>query len=144
MRVVRLRNEEKSMLQAKWFIGAAVASTILVAIAVPSMAEEDAKTTQTTAREMQLLKDARIGMAEAIQVAEREAKGKAVASSIDDENGVNYEIEVMAPDGKLTDILVDPKSGTVVKTAAAEKSDDEANKGLESEDEGDMENAEDD
>jgi uncharacterized membrane protein YkoI len=131
------------MLQAKWPIGAAAASTILLAIAVPSIAEE-ATAAQTTAKEMQLLKDARIGMAEAVQLAEREGKGKAIESSINDENGVSYEIEVIAPTGKLTDIFVDPKSGKVVKTAAAGSSDDEADKGRESDDENDTEGAEDD
>jgi uncharacterized membrane protein YkoI len=131
------------MLQAKWPIGAAAASTILLAIAVPSIAEE-ATAAQTTAKEMQLLKDARIGMAEAVQLAEREGKGKAIESSIDDENGGSYEIEVLAPSGKLTDIFVDPKSGKVVKTAAAGSSDDEADKGRESDDENDTEGAEDD
>jgi uncharacterized membrane protein YkoI len=132
------------MLQAKWPIAAAVATTIALAMAVSSKAEDDAKTAQTTAREMQLLKEARIGMAEAIRVAEREGKGKAIESSIDDENGVSYEIEVIAPTGKLTDIFVDPKSGKVVKTAGGDSTDDEAVKGGESDDAGNAETSEDD
>jgi uncharacterized membrane protein YkoI len=117
---------EKNMMQTKWSLQAAIVSTILLAFTLPTTAEEGTKSLQTETREMQLLKDARVGLAEAIRIAEAKARGNAVKSGIERENGnVSYEIEVMAADGKLTDVFIDPHSGNIIKTAAADSDEDE-------------------
>ena len=56
--------------------------------------------------------------------ASTEGKGKAVDSGLSAENGaISYQVEVVAPDGKRTDVFVDLQTGKVLKMAAADSTD---------------------
>ncbi len=88
-------------------------------IGVATLAKADKHGNETI--ETETLMNAKISLADAIKVAETEAKGKAVDSGVNDEGGVvGYEVEVVGQDGKRTDVLVDPQTGKVLKMAAAE------------------------
>jgi len=101
----------------------AVAFLVPLAMAVPAFAEENAKSGEAEVNETQAIMNAKIGIADAIRAAEAESKGKAVESGLNDENGaVSYQVEVLMPDGKRTDVFVDLDTGKVLKVAAAESS----------------------
>ncbi len=101
----------------------AAAFLVPLAMAVPAFAEENAKSGEAEVNETQAIMNAKISIADAIRAAENESKGKAVESGLNDENGaVSYQVEVLMPDGKRTDVFVDLDTGKVLKMAAAESS----------------------
>ena len=115
------------MLIGKNLIAAAFLVPLAIGFAVPAFAEENAKSGEAEINETQAIKNAKIGIADAIRAAEAESKGKAVESGLNDENGaVSYHVEVLMPDGKHTDVFVDLDTGKVLKMAAAES--DEGNR----------------
>lgn len=92
-----------------------------ISVAVPAFAEENAEAGENQVNETQAIMNAKISIADAIRAAETESKGKAVESGLNDENGaVSYQVEVLMPDGKRTDVFVDLDTGKVLKMAAAE------------------------
>lgn len=94
---------------------------LAAAIISPAFAEGTSEAGETNVNETQALMNAKISIADAIKAAEAEGKGKAVDSGINDENGeVSYQVEVVAPDGKRTDVFVDLQTGKVLKMAAAD------------------------
>jgi uncharacterized membrane protein YkoI len=79
------------------------------------------------AEELKLFNQANISLTEAIQTAEKKVGGKAVEAEVDDESTtVQFEIEVVK-DGKVHNVLVDGKTGEVLKVSL----DDEADEGSE-------------
>lgn len=107
---------------------------LALGLAVPAFAENNVNETQA-------LMNAKISIADAIRAAEAEVNGKAIDSGLNDGNGdVSYQVEVVAPNGKRTDVFVDLQTGKVLKMAAAD--DDE--KGENGENDGNNENDEND
>ena len=101
-------------------------AAVPLALGVATLAKADKHSNEVN--ETQAVMNAKISLADAIKVAEAEAKGKAVDSGVADENGVvSYEVEIVGQDGKRMDVLVDPQTGKVLKMAAAE-TDDESGK----------------
>ena len=91
-----------------------------LASTLPAFAESQAEGSEVQIDENQAIMNAKISIADAIRAAEAEGKGKAVDSGLNDENGtVSYQVEVLAPDGKRTDIFVDLQTGKVLKMADA-------------------------
>jgi uncharacterized membrane protein YkoI len=81
------------------------------------------------AKELQLFSQAKISLTEAIKAAEQKTGGKAMEAEIDDESGaVQFEIEV-AKDDKIHKVMVDGKTGNVLKVSL----DDESDEGSENE-----------
>lgn len=79
------------------------------------------------AKELKLFNQDKIPLTEAIQTAEKKVGGKAVEAEMDDEsNTVQFEIEVVK-DGKVQNVLVDGKTGEIVKVSL----DDEVDEGSE-------------
>lgn len=75
------------------------------------------------AKELLLFSQAKITLTEAIKAAEQKTGGKAIEAEIDDEsNKVQFEIEILK-DGKIHEVIVDGKTGKVLKVSL----DDEAN-----------------
>ena len=88
--------------------------------AAPAFAESENEAGENSVDETQALMNAKISIGDAIKTAEAEAKGRAVDSGLNDENGdVSYQVEVLTRDGKRTDVFVDLQSGKVLKMAAA-------------------------
>lgn len=102
-----------------------LAGLVLIPLAIgvisPAFAEGKSESGESNVNETQALMNAKISIADAIKAAEAEGKGKAVDSGLNDENGdVSYQVEVVAPDGKRTDVFVDLQTGKVLKMAAAD------------------------
>jgi uncharacterized membrane protein YkoI len=109
------------MLIRKTYVAAIFLVPLTIGLAVPALAEENEGTGEAEVNETQVIMNAKIGIADAIRAAETESKGKAAASSLNDENGaVSYQVEVLMPDGKRTDVFVDLDTGKVLKMAAEE------------------------
>ena len=80
---------------------------------------------ESATNEAAILASAKITMAQAIAAAEQQAGGKAVGSGIEDQDGtVYFEVEVVK-DNTRQKVLVDPQTGKVVKTVAADNEDNE-------------------
>ena len=93
------------------FIMKSAAAIVLIpltfAFAAPAFAEENAESGEAQVDETQALMNAKISIADAIRAAETASKGKAVESGFNDENGaVSYQVEVLMPNGKRTDVYV--------------------------------------
>ena len=121
-----------------------IAGLVLIPLAAgiisPAFADEKSEAGEANVNETQALMNAKISIADAIKAAEAEGKGKAVDSGLNDENGeLSYQVEVLAPDGKRTDVFVDLQTGKVLKMAAAD-SDDENGKAEGGENEGGEQN----
>lgn len=121
---------------------ASVLVPLTLLFAAPAFAEESGEKGESSVNETQALMNAKISVADAIRTAESEAKGKAVDSGLNDENGeVSYQVEIVGQDGKRTDVFVDLQSGKVLRIAASD-SDEENTKKEEEQDEGSEENSE--
>lgn len=109
------------MLIRKTYVAAVFLVPLTISLAVPALAEENGGSGEAEVNETQALMNAKIGIADAIRAAETESKGKAVESGLNDENGaVSYQVEVLMPDGKRSDVFVDLDTGKVLKMAAEE------------------------
>lgn len=106
---------------SKKLVAAAVLMPLAAGIFSPAFAEGKSETGEANVNETQALMNAKISIADAIKAAEAEGKGKAVDSGLNDENGeISYQVEVVAQDGKRTDVFVDLQTGKVLKMAAAD------------------------
>ena len=104
------------MLAKRSIIAAAVALIAAAGVHLPDIA----KAGDDDAAERAALASATITLQQAILAAETEADGKAVESGVDDENGDSYyyKVEIRAADGVEKEVLVDMKTGKVVKITA--------------------------
>ena len=81
------------------------------------------------AKELKLFSQAKITLTEAIKAAEQKTGGKAMEAEVNDESDtVQFEIEVLK-DGKIHEVIVDGKTGHVLKVSL----DDESKEGTENE-----------
>jgi uncharacterized membrane protein YkoI len=72
------------------------------------------------ADEATIMANAKITMAQAIAAAEQQVGGRAIGSGIEDQDGtVYYEVQVVK-DGSRQNVLIDPQTGKIIKTAAAD------------------------
>jgi Peptidase propeptide and YPEB domain len=122
------------MMLTKKLVAGLVLFPLVVGIISPAFAEGKSETGESNVNETQALMNAKISIGDAIKTAEAEGKGKAVDSGLNDENGeISYQVEVVAADGKRTDVFVDLQTGKVLKMAAAdaaeEGGDNEASEG---------------
>jgi uncharacterized membrane protein YkoI len=102
-------------------VGAALAAALAFGGIAPVLAAEGTEANESQMNETQVLMNAKISIADAIRAAETEAKGKAVDSGLNDENGkASYQVEVLMPDGTRTDVFVDLETGKVISMAAAD------------------------
>ena len=121
MGVVPAPFEEKIMNFQNKMLAGLVLIPLAIGVISPAFAEGKSESGESNVNETQALMNAKISIADAIKAAEAEGKGKAVDSGLNDENGdVSYQVEVVAPDGKRTDVFVDLQTGKVLKMAAAD------------------------
>ncbi len=74
------------------------------------------------AKELKLFSQAKITLSEAIKAAEHKTGGKAMEAEVDDESDtVQFEVEIVK-DGKIHDVLVDGKTGKVLKVSLDDES----------------------
>ena len=94
---------------------APVAAIAVILIGAGSALAKDKET-----NEAQFIASAKVTIAQAIDAAEKATGGKATSAGIEDENGAaSFEVTVIA-NGAEHKVLVDPQSGKVLKTAAAD------------------------
>ncbi|WP_394752753.1 PepSY domain-containing protein [Crenothrix sp.] len=106
---------------------ATLSMVIITGITVNLAQATEAK--ENKAKELALFSQAKISLTDAIKAAEQKTGGKAVEADIDDESSsVQFEIGILK-DSKLHEVMVDGKTGDVVKVSQ----DDEANEGAENE-----------
>ena len=109
------------------FLTTLLATVVVAGTAVSLAQASDSK--EKDAKELQLFSQAKISLTEAIKAAEQKTGGKAMEAEIDDESGaVQFEIEV-AKDDKIHKVMVDGKTGNVLKVSL----DDESDEGSENE-----------
>ncbi len=103
-----------------------ILTAILATVIVTGMVANVAQATDTKdkdAKELQLFSQAKISLSEAIKAAEQKTGGKAMEADINDESStVQFEIEVIK-DGKVHNVLVDGKTGNVLKVSLGDESD---------------------
>lgn len=74
------------------------------------------------AKELQLFSQAKISLQDAIKAAEQKTGGKAMEAELNDESDtVQFEIEVLK-EGKIHEVIVDGKTGEVLKVSLEKKS----------------------
>jgi uncharacterized membrane protein YkoI len=74
------------------------------------------------AKELQLFSQATISLQDAIKAAEQKTGGKAMEAEIDDESAaVQFEVEIVK-DGKVHEVIVDGKTGKVLKVSLEDES----------------------
>ncbi len=114
------------MLSVLFALGIIVASSVNLAQAEKSENKE--------AKELRLFNQATISLQDAIKAAEEKIGGKAMEAEVDDESAaVRFEIEVVK-DGKVHEVMVDGKTGKVVKASLEDESkENEAKEGSEKE-----------
>ena len=99
---------------------AALLATVTVggaALAGATQAPED----QDESREISAALAARVSLADAVILAERQGGGKALEAAFDDETGNRWEIE-LAKDGRVIGYVVDMSTGAVSLAAAESES----------------------
>ena len=97
---------------------------VLIAGAFASEAQADESKGREDAKELQLFSQAKISLTDAIKAAEQKTGGKAFEAELNDESDiVQFEIEILK-DGKIHDVLVDGKTGKVLKVSLDDDSND--------------------
>jgi uncharacterized membrane protein YkoI len=80
------------------------------------------------AKELTLFSQAKISLIKAIKAAEKKTGGKAIEAELNDESDtVQFEIEVLK-DGKVYEVIVDGKTGKVLKVSLDDESKESAEK----------------
>jgi len=97
--------------------------TILIIGSTVNLAQA-AKSNDKEAKEIQLFNQASITIQDAIKAAEHKTGGKAMEAEINDEStSAQFEIEILK-DGKVHEVIVDGKTGTVLKVSLEDESHD--------------------
>lgn len=99
--------------------------TTIFAMMMVGSAVNLAQATETKdkeAKELQLFSQAKISLQDAIKAAEKKTGGKAMEAEIDDESAaVQFEVEIVK-DGKVHEVIVDGKTGKVLKVSLEDES----------------------
>ena len=116
-----MKKQQKKFLTAMLAMILLTSATLNIAQASESKAEE--------AKELQLFSQAKISLIKAIKAAEKKTGGKALEAELDDGSStVQFEIKILK-DGKVHEVIVDGKTGNVLKVSL----DDESNESTENE-----------
>lgn len=119
------------MTRKKLVIGLSAAALIATAaVGGAAVAASAGAPEQDERSEIAAVNGARVSLAQAVAIAERQGSGKAMEASFDDESGGNWEVEIASGD-RVATYAVDTTSGAV--SAVAEEAD-EANEGPEDND----------
>ncbi|CAA9889301.1 conserved exported hypothetical protein [Candidatus Methylobacter favarea] len=111
--------------KANKILTAMLAAAVMTGAAVNAAQAGESK--EKEAKELTLFSQAKISLTEAIRAAEKKTGGKAMEAEVDEEsNTVQFEVETVK-DGKVYEVKVDGKTGSVLKVSL----DDEADEGSE-------------
>ncbi|HQR88373.1 MAG: hypothetical protein B7Y81_02330 [Caulobacter sp. 32-67-35] len=113
------------MTRTKLVLGLSVAALISAAAIGGVAVAANARSEKGERDEIAAVNGARVSLAQAVAIAERQGSGKAMEVSFDDESGRNWEVEIVSGD-RVATYAVDAASGDV--SAVAEEVD-EANEG---------------
>ena len=109
------------------FLTALLTMAFITSTAINTVQANETK--EKEAKELKLFSQATISLSDAIKAAEQKTGGKAMEAELDDEsNAVQFEVETLK-DGKTHDVMVDGKTGNVLKVSL----DDESNERTENE-----------
>jgi uncharacterized membrane protein YkoI len=96
--------------------------TMVIMTSTAANVAQAGESKEKEAKELKLFSHAKISLTEAIKAAEQKTGGKAMEASVDDEsNAVQFEIEVLK-DGKIHEVMVDGKTGKVLKVSLDDES----------------------
>ena len=96
--------------------------TMVIMTATAANVAQASESKEKEAKELKLFSEAKISLSEAIKAAEHKVGGKAMEAELDDEsNTVQFEIEVLK-DGKIHEVMVDGKTGKVLKVSLDDES----------------------
>ncbi len=96
--------------------------TTIIMVSTATNVAQAGESKEKEAKEFTLFSQAKISLTEAIKAAEQKVGGKAMEASVDDEsNTVQFEIEVLK-DGKIHEVMVDSKTGKVLKVSLDDES----------------------
>ena len=96
--------------------------TMAIMTATAANVAQAGESKEKEAKELKLFSEAKISLIEAIKAAEQKTGGKAMEAELDDEsNTVQFEIEILK-DGKIHEVLVDGKTGKVLKVSLEDES----------------------
>jgi len=96
--------------------------TMVIMASTAANVAQAGESKEKEANELKLFSQARISLTEAIKAAEQETGGKAMEAEVDDEsNTVQFEIEILK-DGKIHEVMVDGKTGKVLKVSLDDES----------------------
>lgn len=103
------------MSRTKWLVGSLVLLGVVCLVAVPVYAH-CGKCTEDCKKMVTKMDEAKITLSKAIEVAEKESKGKAVKAVAElEKDALGIEVYCMAGD-KLMEVKVDPKTGKVTSS----------------------------
>ncbi len=107
------------MSRTKWIVGSLVALTLVVLVGVPVYAH-CGKCADSFKQMCSMMDAGKMSLAKAIDIAEKEAKGRAVAAHCELEDG-GLEIEVyVLVGGKIMEVEIDGTTGKVTEMELAE------------------------
>lgn len=99
----------------------AIAASVIAVGAAVNMAQAS-ESKEKEAKELKLFSQAKISLIEAVKIAEQKLDGKALEAELDDEsNTVQFDIEILK-DGKIHDVIVEGKTGKVMKVSLNDES----------------------
>ena len=110
----------------------ALFATVMMAGTAVNMAQAS-ESKEKEAKELQLFRQAKISLTDAIKAAEHKTGGKAMEAEVNDESStVQFEVEVLK-DGKVHEVKVDGITGKVLKVSLEDESKEGAEKETENE-----------
>ena len=100
-----------------------VTSIFAIAIAGGTLGLAQAtETKEKDVNELQLFSQAKISLQDAIKAAEQKTGGKAMEAELNDESAaVQFEVEIVK-EGKVNEVIVDGKTGKVLKVSLEDES----------------------
>ena len=105
----------------------ALFTLVIIASSAANMAQAS-ESKEKEAKEVALFSQAKISLIDAIKAAEKKVGGKAIeAELVDESNTVQFEIEILKG-GKTQEVIVDGKTGKVLKVSLEDESSESSEK----------------
>lgn len=103
------------MLRSSSFLRTALLWLAIGGLMLPSWAQDGRGTDQDRAREARVRGDA-LPLGSILAIVEREIGGRVIEVELEREDGaLRYELEVLLPDGRVVELEIDARTGTLVK-----------------------------
>ncbi len=97
-----------------------VAVTVIgstLALSAPAWSDEKGKKDKEEAKVSELVKDAKVTIDQAIKTASEKVQGTVVEAELEKKHGKTvWEVEIVGPDNKVTEVHIDAATGDVIDT----------------------------